>query len=588
MADPKGPETGRDAKSAPNARPRPQTLDLSATDVSPKGAPPASSRPSGKPDKPADGSPSSRAASVAASAASGAKPGDDAKTGLGPKPAAPSEPSKPDAPEPPKPAGAGQPKSSNPAATSPGQPATGAAGAVRPSAAEQPKPAAAPPPGQSSAGAGGAARPSAAEQPKPAAVSPPGQSSSGAGGSAKPAATAATQRTAPAPSGPSGGYALGGLIAAALGGAALAVLAVALFGRALLPTPQPDMTRIAAAESKLDAVGRDVAALGDGLARTAQATDTSAIDARLGELSKSVEASGGRVGGVETELRALSEQVAKPPVADPALGLLAGRIDGIELRLQELPPPDAFTVLGGRIADLDARVAGLPTQDSVAAIASQVGEMGTAVRALTQGVAAKIDEAVAPVGRRVDQLATAAAALKARPVGDPAARLVVAIGALDGALDQGRPFAAELAALKAAGGGAELALLEPYAANGVPSRDALGAALVAELGKLAPLKPPPAASALDRFVANAGGVVKVTPKDAAGEAGDDATAKRARASAAAAAADIEGALAARGDLDEAARAATDDWARLATARVSAENALGVARTAALARLAAND
>ena len=75
-----------------------------------------------------------------------------------------------------------------------------------------------------------------------------------------------------------------GIAAAAIGGAALAVLAVALFGKQLIGAPEPDMSRVASLEAKLDSLGSDIAALRDQSAKSAQTADTSAIDGRLQEL----------------------------------------------------------------------------------------------------------------------------------------------------------------------------------------------------------------------------------------------------------------------------------------------------------------
>jgi hypothetical protein len=539
MADPKGPETGQGAKGGHSARPRPQTLDLSATEVS-KSA--AASSASAKPTAPDAPSSTPGAGSSSAASASSAT-GPDARAAKSPSPEAP--------------------------AKSPSE-AASASDATR-SAGARPEPVKSEPPTSGPKTEAGAAKPEAAKAEPP--KSPRGVASMPPS-NGKPAA---------APSGPREGVGVLGVLAAAVGGAALAVLVIALFGKDLIRAPAPDMSRVAAAEAKLDGVGRDVAALRENLSKTAQATDASAIDARLTELSATIDQAtqqaNGRVEGVEKELRALAEKVAQPLAPDPALGVLAGRIDGIELRLQEAPTAEALTVLGGRIAGLESRQAALPTKETIAEVTSRVAAVGQAV----EGVGQKIDDATVPLAQRVDQIS---AALSSRPKGDPAARLVVAIGALDQTLAAGRPFAAELAAVKAASGeSAELAALDPFAAAGIPTRGALAAELKAVLDKLGDEKPAATGSVFERFVANAGGVVKITPQDVAG---DPSASARARLAAAAENGDVESALAARGSLDEPARAATDDWARRASARVAAETALGAARTAALARLSAND
>lgn len=529
MADPKGPETGQGAKAGHSARPRAQTLDLSANDVSAKSETAKSE--TAKPDQakaePATAEPAKAAAPASPTPAAGVAPKIDAAKTEAPRPGAASS-------EQPKPQPSGAAATSASAAPKP-DPKSDA----KPTAAAAPKPDDKP---------GSAQAPS----PKPAQSVPPASAS-------------------PRPE--SDGVGVFGVAAAAIGGAAIAVLVIALFGKDFMGLGGGDAARMGAAEAKLDAVGRDVAALRAQLSKTAQSTDTSAIDARLADVSKAIEASNGRVGGVEGELKALSAKVSEPPPADPAIAALAGRVEGLELRLQASPTADALASVAARIEGVEARLGELPTKQAVAEVNANVSAMG-----------AKVEAATGPLAARVDAVATA---LKERPEGDPAARLVVALGALDAAMEAGRPFVNEFEAVKAAtGSNAELDALAPYAAKGMPTRSALGAELSAAIGKLAPIKSETTGSVFERFVANAGGVVKITPQKAG--SGSDPEAIRAQVAAAGAAGDIEGALAARGRLDEAARAATDDWANRASALVSAEAAIGSARTAALARLTAND
>ncbi|MDR4307396.1 hypothetical protein IHQ68_12290 [Chelatococcus sambhunathii] len=534
MADPKGPETGQDAKGAPSARPRSPTLDLSATDVTPKASKATEGKPAdGKPDAekaPEQAKPASPASSAAPSSAGEAAAG----PGAAKSEPAKSEPAKPESPK----AGSAKPE---------------------PPRSEPAKP-----------------QPDKPEAPKPGSSYSP---SSGPGSSAD-ARARATARPPVQPDRPAReGVGVLGLIFAALGGAAFALIGVALFGKELIGVAQPDASRVQAVEAKLNAVGGDVAALRSDVSKLKPA-DTSPIETKLSDLSKSSEATGGRVAGLEDSLKALTEQVAKEPPQDPAIPVLSGRIDGLELRFQNTPSPQELAVLGGRMAGFEARLKELPGKDQLADLTVRIEDLGQTV----DGIGQKISAAVAPVSARVDQLATA---LKERPKGDPVARLVVALGALDQALAEGRPFAPELDAVKSANGEtSDLAALDPHAAKGLPTREALGAELAADIAKLAPVKQEPSGSVFDRFVASAGSVVKVTPKDAAG--GTDPAALRARVAALGSAGDLEGALAARGSLDEQARAATEDWAQRASARVSAEKAIGSARTAALARLTSND
>jgi hypothetical protein len=500
MADPKGPETGQ--AGGHSARPKPATLDLSATEVS----------------KPAEGA---------------AKP----------------EPVVDPRKDPEKPTEATKPAASSAAAPEP----------AKPDAASQPKPASAVPPDsakpeskQADAVAGGPRASSA----RPAADKP--FVSAGAG---------MPLRTAKARSGP--GY--GSVIAAALAGAALAVLAIVLFGRDLLPPPTADDSRVAAAEAKLDAMSGDLAGLRSQLGQTAQSSDAGAISKQLDEIGQAVTSTGGRVDAVEGRVKEIADKVAQPAIDPAAVATLAGRLDGVDLRLRDVATADA-------VEALQARVSGAETKADAAATAQQIA----AIEARVSGVDKTVAQAVEPFDRRLSALEST---LKARPVGDPVARQVVALGALEQALEAGRPFPAEFAAVKASSDIGDLAALEPFAASGAPTRAALSAQLSAILGGLPAEKPADGGSVFSRLVANAGGIVKVTPKDGPGAGSGDA---RSRLAALAASGDLEQALAARESADEAVKAATADWAKTASVRLGAETALAGARGAALSRLAAID
>ncbi|GLK66471.1 hypothetical protein GCM10008179_01090 [Hansschlegelia plantiphila] len=366
-----------------------------------------------------------------------------------------------------------------------------------------------------------------------------------------------------------GGVGALGLLAAALGGAALAVLVIALFGREIIRSD--DAARVAAAESKLDGVGRDVAALRKQIGQTAQSSDANAIEQRVAELGQTVEAANGRVGGLEQQLRDLAEKAAQPSIDPAAVALLAGRLDGVDIRLKDTATTEALGALEERLTAAESQAKAAPTAQQIAAIDARVA-----------GVGQTVTDAVKPFDDRISALE---AALKARPVGDPAARQVVALGALEQAVDAGRPFPAELAAVKASFQNGELSGLDPYAASGVPTRAALAAELSRILGELPSPKVAQDESVFGRFVASAGSIVKVSPKNASEAGAGD---PRQRLAALAAASDLEQAIAAREALDGAAQDATADWAKAATARVAAEKALAGARSAALARLAATD
>jgi len=525
MADPKGPETTTGG-GAPSARPKAPTLDLKAADVTPKDvAKSSATTPADVTDAPKPSSPASTTSAPQPGAASPAgspeiKAADVKQTS--PSAAAPASSG---------PASSGVP-GARPAGATPsfggGKPTD--SGASRPGAMGQDpsKTSASPQSPKPDLGKSEPGKPADLKSPDSKPVDP------------KPADTGAPTRVAAAVTPARGGAGVLGLAVSALFGAAIALGVVALYGQELIGGDGTQSTRVAAVESKIDAVGRDVAALRDRAGQAAQTADTSAIEARISELARTIDGSGARVAALEGEIRGLAGQEQTPTVDPAAVDALAKRVDGLESKIAEAPTREAIAELGARI-----------------------------------------DAAVKPLDEKIAALD---AALKARPVGDPAARLVTAFAAIDQAVAAGRPFPTELAAAKAAGG--DVAPLEPYAAGGAPTKAALGAELRDVMAKLPPLKPAADASVFDRLVASAGSVVKVTPATA--PAGSSPADVRARLAAKASAGDVEGALADIEALDPDAKAATAAWADKAKARLAADEALATARTAALARLGATD
>ncbi|GLK54942.1 hypothetical protein JOD31_002102 [Methylopila capsulata] len=534
MADPKGPETTTGG-GAPSARPKAPTLDLKAADVTPKDAAKDPSSATATPADPKDAPKPSSPASTASAPQSGAASPTGAPDA---KAADVKQPSSSAA----APASAGPTSAGGPGARPAG--ATPSFGGAKPTESGSPKPGAATGPDLSKTGAKSDSSKSdlgKGEPGKPADLRPSeSKPSESKPVDPKPADTGAPTRVAAAVTPARGGAGVLGLAGSALFGAAIALGVVALYGQELIGGDGSQSMRVTEVESKLDAVGLDVAALRERSGQTAQTADTSAIEARISELARTIDGSGARVAALEGEIRGLAGREQAPTVDPAAVDALTKRVDGLESKIADMPTREAIAELGARI-----------------------------------------DAAVKPLDEKIAALD---AALKARPVGDPAARLVTAFAAIDQAVAAGRPFPTELAAAKAAGG--DVAALEPYAAGGAPTKAALGAELKDVMAKLPSLKPAADASVFDRLVASAGSVVKVTPATApAGSAPADV---RARVAAKASASDVEGALADIEALDPDAKAATAAWADKAKARLAADEALATARTAALARLGATD
>ncbi|HEY1979999.1 MAG TPA: hypothetical protein VGH13_07920, partial [Xanthobacteraceae bacterium] len=148
--------------------------------------------------------------------------------------------------------------------------------------------------------------------------------------------------------------------------------------------------------------------------------------------------------------------------------------------------------------------------------------------------------------------------------------LTIAAEALRAAVERGVPYQAELEAVQSLGVDRNvLAPLEPFAAGGVPSPDALAhelAGLVPSLDRAAN----PAAgdkTFIERLEANAQKLVRVTPVDA--PTGADPASIVARIAFDASRADIAAALVDVAALPEAAKPLAADWVKKAQAREAA-------------------
>ena len=163
---------------------------------------------------------------------------------------------------------------------------------------------------------------------------------------------------------------------------------------------------------------------------------------------------------------------------------------------------------------------------------------------------------------------------------DSAARQALSAAALRDAVVSGAPFAAELAQAKSLGAiDKEISVLEPFAANGIPTP----AALAQELHNLLPAMvnlagaQAPQGGFLERLQANAGKLVRIRPVDA--PPSDDPLAVLSRIENDVAKSDVAAALADLGKLPNPIRAPAQGWISKAQAR---EGALKAARQYAAA------
>jgi hypothetical protein len=282
-----------------------------------------------------------------------------------------------------------------------------------------------------------------------------------------------------------------------------------------------------------------------------------------------------RIAAIENQVRDLAARPA-PQGADPkALADLATRLKQLETTVAAPRAPVSDPTLSGRLTATENAMKSLA--DNVAALSKRNDELASTLRE----TGSRLDSLTATVAE-LQKVAHASAAGT-----DRAVRLAVAASSLQGAVERGDPFAAELAvAEQFAADPKALAPLKPFAATGVPS----AAALARELSKLIQpmLSAERAAVAtrggdgfLDRLQANAERLVRIRPIDEA--APEKSGAALARIEALAARFDVNDIVAELNKLPESERAPAQPWA----AKVEARNkALETARRFAATAVAA--
>ena len=276
---------------------------------------------------------------------------------------------------------------------------------------------------------------------------------------------------------------------------------------------------------------------------------------------------------------------------------LGPRLAAIEKQLNDLaarPAPASVDpkAINATLDDIAARLARLesaqaapraPVTDPV--VLGRLNAAENATKSLADNAAAMsrraeaADAALRETNNRIDKLTAALndmqTTLRSAAAGsDRASRLAVAASALRNAVEHGDPFTAELAIVKPLAPDANaVALLEPFAASGVPGNAALGQELAAIIRPMlrASDRPPSDAGFLDRLQANAEKLVRIRP---VGEEvrGDDRTAILARAEQRAAQGNIPGALTELNKLPPDARVLVQPWIAKTEARNKALDA----------------
>lgn len=210
--------------------------------------------------------------------------------------------------------------------------------------------------------------------------------------------------------------------------------------------------------------------------------------------------------------------------------------------------------------------------------------------ALAEGVAS-LQQAAASLQQSVEQTTASLQQTVARgtetAAADRAVRFALVASGLRGAVERGTPYSGELNAAKALAPDPQLlAPLEPFAASGVPTAEALGRELAALAPELARTGNAAARDTgyLERLQAHAERLVRVRPVNEV-VAGDDVTAVVARIEAKAKQADLAAALTELHKLPESARAPAAAWMKKAEGREAAVAAAQRTENAALAALA---
>lgn len=328
-------------------------------------------------------------------------------------------------------------------------------------------------------------------------------------------------------------------------------------------------------------------------------TNNDALAARLDALDK-------QVSGFASRPQTASNS-ASNTASDSAI---AARLDTIEQALAKPPAAtaadaDKLAAIDGNLKALGTAIAGLTRRvDDIAAGAMAAREQSGATAKALSELRQTMNEAPQPAGRadldaigkRLDTMEAAAKSAmqsatqtnaQANSTG-AAVRLALAASALREAVNAGRGYAAELDAVKAAGGeGGAVAALAPFATKGLPS-DAMLAkdllALVPAMSKAAGVDTQASGGFLEKLQANAEKLVRVRPVD--GPAGSDAGAVIARIEAHAARNDVAGARAEIEQLPSAAKQVAAPWLKAVAARDAARNAVRSLAAASMRALTA--
>jgi hypothetical protein len=275
------------------------------------------------------------------------------------------------------------------------------------------------------------------------------------------------------------------------------------------------------------------------------------------------------VDALAARLANVESKAVAPQSNNAAIDALTARVASVESKAAT--PAPAAPALAAQIGALEKSVSTL--RDELAAARAQSEKVAAAVNDVKSAPApdfSAINERLAKIEAAAKALSAETAQRNAAPVDDPQLRRVVAASLLDVSVRAGEPYAAALSAAKPFAGNADaLKPLEPFAATGVPSTNALDRELLALLPKLSPpLENTTTGSGIvDRLQAGAARLVRIERTDAV--AGNDRNAIVSRVTAAAVRNDIAEARRELKSLPPADRAAAQAWIDKADARDAA-------------------
>ncbi|MBN9673993.1 hypothetical protein JF539_26790 [Labrenzia aggregata] len=338
------------------------------------------------------------------------------------------------------------------------------------------------------------------------------------------------------------------------------------------------------------------------------APDVSALKSDIedlrGQLSSAVASAttGGSGDGAPVNLKPLEDRLAKleseASAATSETDTLSGSVSGLEKQLSGLTTDlsGLKTRLDNTEATAKAAQTAVSTSDTslktLADSQARATETLTSLSADIKAVGAANDAALEDIRAELKSLSARLEQVEST-MGDATAREVAAralsVSALKSAVDSGRPYETELAAVKAGlPADIDLAGLESHAKTGVEPASVL-------IAKFPPVargmyqtfaEPDRSGDVLDSLLASAKSIVTVRGLNDGDGSGPEAVLQRMES--AVSTGDLEGALTAYAELPDAAKAAGVDWADKARARVEVDALTDKASQEVLNELAAKD